>query len=34
MIVKNKSPWIKVNQVDILKISGSSVFQVGSNNFN
>lgn len=31
MIVKNESPCIKVNQVNIRDISTSSVFQVGSN---
>jgi spore germination protein PE len=30
MVVKNESPWIKVNQVNILGIIDSSVFQVGS----
>ncbi|WP_047153868.1 spore germination protein GerPE [Aneurinibacillus tyrosinisolvens] len=31
MTVKNKSPWIKVNQVNVVDISSSSIFQVGSN---
>lgn len=31
MTIKNKSSWIKVNQVNIRDISVSSVFQVGSN---
>jgi spore germination protein PE len=31
MIVQNKSPWIKVNKVDIVVITASAVFQVGSN---